>query len=80
MCLVLVRDSLSPSRKRILLILIDVLILVFAIFVITIGGFKLGFKCEKVYSALLGISESLVCLNGSCLRNLYYSGSDHYYL
>ena len=42
MCLVLVRDSLSPSRKRILMTLIDVLILVFAIFVITIGGFKLN--------------------------------------
>ena len=60
MCLVLVRDSLSPSRKRILMTLIDVLILVFAIFVITIGGFKLAVSAKKVYSALLGIPRSLV--------------------
>ena len=60
MCLVLVRDSLSPSRKRILMTLIDVLILVFAIFVITIGGFKLALSAKKVYSALLGIPRSLV--------------------
>ena len=37
MCLVLVRDSLSPSGKRILMTVIDILILLFAIFVITIG-------------------------------------------
>ena len=60
MCLVLVRDSLSPSRIRILLTLIDVLILVFEIFVITIGGFKLALSAKKVYSALLGIPRSLV--------------------
>ena len=60
MCLVLVRDSLSPSRKRILMTLIDVLILVFAIFVLTIGGFKLALSAKKVYSALLGIPRSLV--------------------
>ena len=40
--------------------LIDVLILVFAIFVITIGGFKLALSAKKVYSALLGIPRSLV--------------------
>ena len=34
MCLVLVRDSLSPGRRRILMIFIDVLILIFAIFII----------------------------------------------
>ena len=53
MCLVLVRDSLSPSGKRIL-------ILLFAIFVITIGGFKLALSAQKVFSALLGIPRSLV--------------------
>ena len=36
MCLVLVRDSLSPDRRRILMTFIDVLILVFAVFVITV--------------------------------------------
>ncbi|MDO4328122.1 MAG: TRAP transporter small permease [Lachnospiraceae bacterium] len=60
MCLVLIRSSLSPAGNRILMIFIDALILVFAIFVITIGGFKLAASAEKVYSALLGIPRSLV--------------------
>lgn len=60
MCLVLVRDKLNPSAKRVLMIVIDVLILVFAIFVITVGGFKLAMSAQKVFSALLGIPRSLV--------------------
>ena len=39
---------------------IDVLILVFAVFVITVGGFKLAMSAQKVFSALLGIPRSLV--------------------
>ena len=39
MCLVLVRDSLSPAGRSILMTVIVVLILLFAIFVITLGGF-----------------------------------------
>ena len=39
---------------------IDVLILLFAVFVITIGGFKLALSAQKVFSALLGIPRSLV--------------------
>lgn len=39
---------------------VDLLILVFALFVITIGGFKLAMSAEKVFSALLGIPRSLV--------------------
>ena len=35
-------------------------ILIFAIFIITIGGFKLAMSAQKVYSALLGIPRSLV--------------------
>ena len=49
MCLVLV-----------LMTVIDILILLFAIFVITIGGFKLALSAQKVFSALLGIPRSLV--------------------
>lgn len=60
MCLVLVRDSLNPASRRILMTLVDLLILLFALFVITIGGFKLALSAEKVYSALLGIPRSLV--------------------
>ena len=60
MCLVLVRDSLNPAGKRALMTFVDLLILLFAIFVITVGGFKLVMSAEKVYSALLGIPRSLV--------------------
>ena len=60
MCLVLVRDSLNPAGKRALMTFVDLLILLFAIFVITVGGFKLVMSAEKVYSALLGMPRSLV--------------------
>ncbi len=60
MCLVLVRDNLKPQQRRILMIFLDVLILVFALFVITIGGFKLAVSAQREYSALLGIPRSLV--------------------
>lgn len=60
MCLVLVRDNLKPAQRRILMIFLDVLILVFALLVITIGGFKLAVSAQREYSALLGIPRSLV--------------------
>lgn len=60
MCLVLLRDKLNPAGKKVLMIFVDTLILVFAIFVITIGGFKLAMSARQVYSALLGIPRSLV--------------------
>ena len=37
MCLVVVRDSLNPAGKRILMTLVDLLILAFAVFVITLS-------------------------------------------
>lgn len=60
MSLVLLRDSLPPAKRRVLMTFIDALILVFAVFVITIGGIKLSLSAVKVYSALLGIPRSLV--------------------
>lgn len=39
---------------------LDILILVFAVLVITIGGFKLAVSAQREYSALLGIPRSLV--------------------
>lgn len=60
MSLVLILDKLTPAKRRMLMAVIDILILVFAIFVITIGGFKLAMSARKVYSALLGIPRSLV--------------------
>ena len=60
MALVLFHDSLKPSGQRILMIFIDTLILLFAILIITIGGFKLALSARQEFSALLGIPRSLV--------------------
>ena len=43
-----------------LLVVIDGLILLMAIFVFTIGGFKLAVSASREFSALLGIPRSLV--------------------
>ena len=51
---------MAPNRKKVLMTAIDVLILVFALFVIIIGGTKLALSAVKEYSALLGISRGLV--------------------
>lgn len=42
------------------MIFIDTLILLFAILIITIGGFKLAVSARQEFSALLGIPRSLV--------------------
>lgn len=43
-----------------LIICMDLLVLLFALFVMTIGGAKLAISAKMEYSALLGISRSLV--------------------
>lgn len=60
MALTLVINKLEDKKKRALQTLIDLLILLFALFVMTIGGVKLALSAQKVYSALLGIPRSLV--------------------
>ena len=42
------------------MIFIDLLIFVFALAILTVGGTKLALSARKEYSALLGISRSLV--------------------
>ena len=60
MALVILHDSLKPSGQRVLMMFIDTLILLFAILIITIGGFKLAVSARQEFSALLGIPRSLV--------------------
>ena len=60
MPLIVFRDKLNPQGRKILMIFIDALILLFALVVITIGGVKLAVSARSVYSALLGIPRSLV--------------------
>ena len=50
----------QPEKRRLLMIFIDVLIFAFALAILTVGGTKLALSARKEYSALLGISRSLV--------------------
>ena len=60
MALVIVRDKVSPGAKKGLMVFVDALILLFAVFVVIIGGTKLALSAVHEYSALLGISRGLV--------------------
>ena len=60
MALTLVRDKLTGRPHQILVIFIDALILLLAIFVITIGGYKLAMSARAEFSALLGVPRTLV--------------------
>lgn len=60
MALVFIRDKLTPERKKILMAFIDLIILLFAVFVMVIGGTKLAFSAAREFSALLGISRGIV--------------------
>ena len=57
MALTLVRDKLTGRPHQILVIFIDALILLLAIFVITIGGYKLAVSARAEFSALLEFRE-----------------------
>ena len=60
MSLTLIRDKFTGKAHTALLVVIDGLILLMAIFVFTIGGFKLAVSASREFSALLGIPRSLV--------------------
>lgn len=60
MALTLLADRVSPEKRRKMLVTIDILILLIALFVIVIGGFKLVYSARIQRSALLGIPRSLV--------------------
>lgn len=60
MALTFVRDKFpAPTRKGITIV-VDALILVFAISILVVGGIKLTLSASMEYSALLGIPRSLV--------------------
>lgn len=60
MSLTLIRDKFTGKAHTALLVVIDGLILLMAVFVFTIGGFKLAVSASREFSALLGIPRSLV--------------------
>ncbi|KAA5838037.1 TRAP transporter small permease [Saccharopolyspora hirsuta] len=60
MSLVVLRDRFSPPVRRALVLGSDVLVLVFAVVVLVVGGTMLALSAATNYSALLGISRGLV--------------------
>ncbi|CAM04320.1 TRAP-type C4-dicarboxylate transport system permease small subunit [Saccharopolyspora erythraea NRRL 2338] len=60
MSLVVLRDRFSPAVRRTLVLGSDVLVLVFAVVVLVIGGTMLALSSAADYSALLGVSRGLV--------------------
>lgn len=60
MALVIVRDKVSPSARKALMVFTDALILVFALFIMIVGGTKLTLSAVNEFSALLGISRGIV--------------------
>lgn len=60
MCLTIVRDRFKGNAHKIWMALIDAIILLIALFVITIGGYKLAVSASREFSALLGVPRSLV--------------------
>ncbi len=62
MALLVVRDRFAPATRRGLIIGTDVLVLIFAVVVLVVGGTMLALSARNDYSALLGISRGLVYL------------------
>jgi TRAP-type transport system small permease protein len=60
MALIVVRDKFGPATRRGLIIGSDVLVLLFAVLVLVVGGTMLALSARNDYSALLGISRGLV--------------------
>ncbi|WP_043497075.1 TRAP transporter small permease [Georgenia sp. SUBG003] len=60
MALFVVRDKFGPAARRALIIGSDVLVLLFAVLVMVVGGTMLAVSARNDYSALLGISRGLV--------------------
>lgn len=60
MALTFIRDRFEPNLRRRITVVVDVIILLFALFVMLIGGVKLAFSAQMEYSALLGVSRALV--------------------
>lgn len=60
MALLFVQSKMKPSARRALVIFSDVLVLLFAIFVMLVGGINLAVSARQEFSSLLGIPRSLV--------------------
>ena len=70
MSLTIIKDKLTGNKRKILLLVIDVLILLLAVFVFVIGGFKLAMSARAEYSALLGIPMN-TCICGIPVSGIF---------
>lgn len=60
MALTFIRDRFSNENRRKIMIVVDLIIMVFALLVMLVGGVKLAIAAQMEYSALLGVPRSLV--------------------
>lgn len=60
MALTFLRDKLPTDKIRLVTIIVDAIILIFALSILVVGGIKLAVAAKMEYSALLGIPRSLV--------------------
>lgn len=60
MALTFLRDKLPTDKIRLVTIIVDAIILIFALTILVVGGIKLAVAAKMEYSALLGIPRSLV--------------------
>ena len=60
MALTFVRDKFDDSTRRAITVIVDVIILIFAFFILVLGGIKLAVAAQMEYSALLGVPRSIV--------------------
>ena len=75
MALIVFRDKLNPQGRKILMIFIDALILLFALFVLPSEGS--GFKRpERIFRSSRYSKKPCLC-HGSDFRCLYHCSSDH---
>ena len=60
MQLTIVRDQFSPENRKRINAVVDIIILLFALIFMVVGGARLTLAAQMEYSALLGISRALV--------------------
>ena len=80
MCLVLVRDSLSPAGRRILMTVIDVLILLFCRLCHHHRRIQAGVKRPEGVLRAAGDSQKPGICHGAHLRTVHHPGTDYQHL
>ncbi len=64
MALVFLKEGLSGTSKKALMVFIDIIILIFAILILIKGGYNLASNVMTIKTPILGISKGLVYMIG----------------